>query len=124
MKPLGLLLAMLLIGVPIAWFVSEFQGRRWLRLILGSFAILLSFGVAALVGWAERFNSNAWFGVASKDLIDTTISELEAGNREGVLRSLKTLQLDYSPTYENRARYDVLVEQTVAQMRSSRPQTP
>ncbi len=102
MKPLGILVAMLLLGVPIAWFVAEFQGRRWLRLILGCFAILLSFGVAALVGWAERFNSNAWFGGASKNLIDTTITELEAGNREGVLRSLKNLQQEYSPTYENR----------------------
>lgn len=124
MKPLGLLVAVLLLGVPIAWFVAEFQGRRWLRLVLGSFAILLSFGVAALVGWAERFNSNAWFGEASKNLIDTTLAELEAGNREGVLRSLKALQHDYSPTYENRARYDVLIKQTVAQMRSSRQQAP
>jgi hypothetical protein len=124
MKPLGFLVAMLLLGVPITWFVAEFQGRRWLRLILGSFAILLSFGVAALVGSAERFNSNAWFGLASKNLIDTTIVELEAGNGEGVLRSLKTLQQDYSPTYEHRARYDVLIEHAVAQMRSSRQQAP
>ena len=49
------------------------------------------------VGWAERFSSNAWFGGASKNLIDTTVAELEAGNREGVLRSLKTLQQKYSP---------------------------
>lgn len=124
MKPVGLLVAMLLVGVPIAWFAAEFQGRRWLRLVLGSVAILLSFGVAALVGWAERFNSNAWFGGASKSLIDTTIAELESGNREGVLRSLKTLQREYSPTYENRARYDVRIEQTVARMRGSRQQAP
>ncbi len=124
MKPLGLLVAMLVLGIPIAWFVSEFKGGRRLRLILGCLAILLSFGVAGLVGWAERFNSNAWFGGASKNLIDTTIAELEAGNRDGVLRSLKTLQQEYAPTYENRAGYDVLIEQTVAQMRSSRQQAP
>jgi hypothetical protein len=121
MQPLGLLILVLVIVLPTAWFASEFQGRRWLRLILGSFAILLSFGVATLVGWAERFNSNAWFGVASKSLVDATIAELEAGNRDGVLRSLKTLQAKYSPTYENRARYDVLIEETVAQMHT-RPQ--
>ena len=119
MKPFGLLV--LVVGVPIAWFVAQFEGRRSLRLSPGSFAILLSFGVAALVGWTERFNSNAWFGVASKSLVDATIAELRAGNREGVLRSLKTLQAKYFPTYENRARYDVLIEETVAQMRS-RPQ--
>jgi hypothetical protein len=124
MKLFGLLIAVLLVGVPVAWFVAEFQGRRWLRLVLGCLAILLSFGVAALVGWAERFNSNAWFGGASKNLIDTIITELEAGNRAGVLLSLKALQQDYSPTYENRASYDVLIEQTVAQMRSNHQQAP
>ncbi len=124
MKPLGLLILLLVIGVPVAWFAAEFQGRRWLRLTLGSFAILLSFGVATLVGWTERFNSNVWFSVASKSLVDATIAELEAGNQEGVLRSLKTLQAKYSPTYENRARYDVLIEETVAQMRSRPQQSP
>jgi hypothetical protein len=34
-------------GVPIAWFASEYQSRRWLRFVLGCFAILLSFGIAA-----------------------------------------------------------------------------
>jgi hypothetical protein len=124
MTPFGLLIGVLVICVPIAWFVAEFQDRRWLRLILGSFAILLSFGVAALVGWAERFISNAWFSEASKNLVDATIAELEAGNREGVIRSLKSLQKTYSPTYENRARYDVLIEETVTQMRSSPQQSP
>ncbi len=124
MKPLGLLRAILLLGIPIAWFVAEFKGGRLLRVTLGCFAILLCFAVAGLVGRAESFNSNAWFGAASKNLIDTTIAELEAGNRDGVLRSLKTLQQEYAPTYENRAGYDVLIEQTVAQMRSSRQQAP
>jgi hypothetical protein len=120
----GLLIAILVVGVPVAWFVSAFQGRCWVRLLLGCLAIIFSFGIAVGVGSAERLNSNAWFGVASKTLIDTTITELEAGNQEGVLRSLKALQQAYSPTYENRARYDVLVEQTVAQMRTSRLQAP
>ncbi len=124
MNAFGLFIVMLAIGVPIAWFASEFQGRRWLRLVLGSFAILLSFGVAAVVGSLERFNSNAWFGNASKNLVDATIAELEAGNRDGVLRSLKTLQKQYSPTYENRARYDVLIEETVTQMRANPQHSP
>jgi hypothetical protein len=124
MNAFGLLIGMLAIGVPIAWFASEFQGRRWLRLVLGSFDILLSFGVAAAVGSLERFNSNVWFGNASKNLVDATVAELEAGNRDGVLRSLKTLQQKYSPTYENRSRYDTLIEETVTQMRASPHQSP
>jgi cytochrome c biogenesis protein CcdA len=118
MNAFGLLIGMLAIGVPIAWFASEFQDRRWLRLALGTFAILLSLGVAAVVGSLERFNSNAWFGDASKKLVEATVAELEAGNRDAVLRSLRNLQQKYSPTYENRARYDVLVEETVIQMRA------
>ena len=85
---------------------------------MGTSAILLSFAIAAFVGGMERFNSNAWFGSATKDLIDVTVAELEAGNQERVLRSLKDLQGRYAPTYENRARYDVLVEEAVKRMRS------
>ncbi len=118
MNPIAILIIMLVIGIPPAWFASEFQARRWLRPVLGSFAILLSLGVAVVVGKAERFNANAWFSVASKNLIDATIAELEAGHQDRVLNSLKTLQQKYSPTYENRARYDVLIEEAVAEMRA------
>ncbi|HZW31816.1 MAG TPA: hypothetical protein VFF52_13975 [Isosphaeraceae bacterium] len=114
------LVALLAIALPIAWFASEFQNRRWLRLALGTAAILLSFGIAFAVGSLERFNSNAWFGTASKNLIDATITELEAGHEERVLRSLKALQHKYAPTYENRARYDSLIEEAVTQMQSDR----
>jgi hypothetical protein len=112
---LGLVL-LIVVAAPIAWFASEFQERRWLRLTLGTAAILMSFGVAWLAGSLERFNSNAWYGSASKQLIDATVTGLEAGNKDRVLRSLKGLQEKYSPTYENRARYDKLVEDAVAQM--------
>jgi hypothetical protein len=120
MSAFGIVIVTLAIGIPLGWFVSEFQDRRWLRLVLGAFAIFLSFGVAVFVGSLERLNSNAWFGFASKDLVDATIVELEAGNRDRVLRSLKVFQGKYSPTYENRARYDVLIEETVKQMRAKK----
>ncbi len=118
MSALGVLLLLLVVAAPIAWLASEFQDRRRLRIGLGIAAILFSFGVAALVGSFERFNSNAWFGRATKELIDAAILELEAGNGDRVLRSLKDLQGQYSPTYENRARYDLLVQDTVKKMRS------
>ena len=121
MKPLGALICLLVIALPVAWFISEFQVRRWLRLVLGTLAIASTSGVAVFVGMAERFNDNAWFGNASKALVETTIAELEAGNRDGVLRALRSFQQEYAPTYENRARYDVLVEKTVSDMRASRP---
>jgi 4-amino-4-deoxy-L-arabinose transferase-like glycosyltransferase len=124
LNTLGLLVLLLIVATPIAWFASEFQDKRWLRLALGTLAILLSFGVAGLVGWLERFNSNAWFGNATKELIDAAVTELEAGNRARVLRSLKDLQGRYAPTYENRARYDTLVQEAVKKMRSPEGNAP
>lgn len=100
-----------------AWVASEFYERRWLRITLGSLAILSSVSIAILVGMAERFNSNAWFGGAMGGLVNATVAELEAGNVDGVLKSLKTMQQDYRPTYENRARFDVLCDEAVARMK-------
>ncbi len=64
-------------------------------------------------------NSNAWFGHATKDLIDSMITELDAGREDEVVRSLKDLQAKYQPTYENRARYDELVRETIEQMQKA-----
>ena len=82
--------------------------------------MLLSFGIDVPASLPEGWNSNAWFGNARRASVDATGAELEAGNEDGVLRSLRTLQQKYSPTYENQARYDVLIEETVAQMRPVR----
>jgi hypothetical protein len=124
MSPIADIVVLLAVIIPIAWFVSEFKSSRRVRLTLGTFAILLSFGIAFVVGSLDRFNSNAWFGRATKDLIDATISELDAGHQEAVVRSLKDLQIKYQPTYENRARYDELVRQTVEQMQKGSATPP
>jgi len=123
MSDFGVVILLLVIVMPLAWFASEFQNRRWVRLVLGSVAILLSFGVASLVGTLERLNANSWFGEATKNLVDETIEQLEAGNQDQVLSALRRLQANYSPTYENRARYDELVKEAVADMRR-REQAP
>lgn len=115
MNALGVVL-FFVVAIPIAWFASEFQERRWLRLSLGLAAIALSFGVAYVVGSLERLNSNAWFGSASKSLVDTTVTQLEAGKVDRVLQAFKAFQETYAPTYENRARFDKLVEEAVAKM--------
>ena len=115
--PVVLIVVAITIALPVAWFVSEFRGGRGVRLTLGCLAILCGFGVAFIVGSLERFNSNAWFGHASKQLVDATVSELEAGHTNQILRTFRQLQSAYQPTYENRARYDKLVEQAVAEMR-------
>jgi hypothetical protein len=116
--PLNVIVLLLVLGLPVAWAVSEFRYGRRVRICLGIGSILMSFGVASLVGLLERFNSNAWFGYASKRLIDAAVSELDAGHSERVLQAFRQLQSQYEPTYENRARYDDLVDQAVAGMKS------
>ena len=118
LSPFGVIISIVVIVLPIAWIVSEFRCERGVRLTLGCLAILCSFGVAFIAGSLEQFNSNAWFGRASNQLVDVTVSELEAGHTDQVLRALRKLQSEYHPTYENRARYDELVERTVADMKS------
>ena len=74
-------------------------------------------GVAYLVGDLSRWNYNAWYGGASKELIDTTVAQIEDGNIDRVMSVLRRLKLDYRPTYENRAHYDELINEAVSQMR-------
>jgi hypothetical protein len=117
--PLGFVV-ILCISLALAWLASEFQDRRWIRIALGCCALGVCLPVAHTAGKAmgslERFNSNAWYGSASKGLIDTTLVELEAGNTEKVIRELKVLQSDFLPTKEDRARYDHLVYDYVTRL--------
>ena len=124
MNPAPLLILLIVITLPIAWFSSEFSPKRWLRLTLGIGALLSSFGVAYLAGSLEMFSANAWFGSATKALVDTTVTELERGNTQQVLMSLKQLQEQYHPNYEQRSRYDVLVEEAVQRMKAPPSTSP
>ena len=81
----------------------------------------MAFGVAYVVGSLERLNSNAWFGGATKSLVDTTIEKLEAGDSSAVVTEMKWLQSQYHRSYENRARYDHLVEQYVDRLAKPEP---
>jgi hypothetical protein len=120
MLPLILLLAA--IALPIAWLASEFQGSRTLRIILGIVAI----GVIASCVWGltsvlTTINYNAWYGGATGGLISTSVQEIEDGNLERVLKVWRGLERLYEPTYENRARYDELVEEATRRIRGEVP---
>lgn len=115
-----ILVPLLIVILSVAWNISEFQERRWLRICLGWTAILASLAAASAVGALDRYNSNAWYGHASKDLVDTVVVEMERGNTEGLLTELKRLQEQFHPTYENRARYDRLVGEFVARINGDR----
>ena len=43
-------------GLPLAWLVSEFQPRRWLRILLGILALTMSVFLALGFSLLERFN--------------------------------------------------------------------
>ncbi len=107
-------------ALPMAWLASEFGKRRALRIGLGLAAIGSTMGVAYLVGHFYRFNYNAWYGVATSDLINTTVGQIEDGNVDHVMTVLRRLKLDYQPTYEDRAHYDELVNKAVAEMKGER----
>ena len=87
--------------------------------MLGISAIASVMGVAYLVGHLTRWNYNAWYGGASKALIETAVTEIEDGNIDRVMTVLRRLDLDYQPTYENRAHYDELIAEAVVQMQGS-----
>ena len=116
--PLPVLFAFfVVIALPVAWLAFEFTDRRGVRIGFGIASLLAMFGIAVVAGETNRFNYNAWYGGASKALIDTTITEIEDGNLDRVVKVLRRLNLDYRPTYENRAHYDELVEAAVTEMR-------
>ncbi len=107
------LILFLVVVLPVCWFVSEFFDRRSIRILCGIAAIGMSFGVAWMFGELERLRSNLYFSEATKDLIQNTIIELEAGHSDDVLTGLKELRNDFDPSYETRDDYDVLVDRYI-----------
>ena len=110
----------LAVALPILWLISEFGSSRPLRILLGVLALLMSFGVAFVVGSLKRLNYNAWYGTASKKLIDSTVIEIESGSIEQLLSELKRVQVQFHPTYENRAQYDELITEFVMRLDDNR----
>lgn len=68
-----------------------------------------------------RFNYNAWYGGATHDLIRTSVLQIEDGHLERVLKVWRGLDEQYHPTYENRANYNVLVEEATKRMTDDVP---
>jgi hypothetical protein len=114
-----ILILVLVVALPIGWLVAEFTAPRWARVALGIAAICMCFGVAYVGSSLSRLNYNAWYGGATSDLIDASVEQLEAGNVDHVTATLKQLQNEYQPTYENRAHYDELVDDTVERMKEA-----
>jgi hypothetical protein len=82
--------------------------------------VLVGGGTFLATFLVERFSGNAWYGSASGDLIDATVSGVEEGRADEVVAELKRLRGRFQPTYENRAGYDRLVEEYVARLQAGR----
>lgn len=123
MPPQLILTFVLAVALPLAWLASEFQPRRWLRILLGTLALSLTLFLVITFSILERLNYNAWYGHATAEFIDTTIQEIEGGRTEQLLPALRKLREDFNPTYETRDHYDQRVTQFVKQVREGNPQS-
>ncbi len=111
----------IVVGLPIAWLVSEFRSnKRSIRCVLGILSILSCFGIAWLTAQFVRLNYNAWYGFAFKSLIDASIEKMENGKTDVVLKELKILQDKFQPTYENRANYNELVTEAADKIKGQK----
>ena len=112
------LIAVLILSI--LWFITELKTTNTLlRRSLGILAILSSFGLAGTSAKIVRLNYNAWYGLASKRLIDSVVEELENNEIKTLLKEMKSLQQDFKPTYESKAHYDALVNEAVKRIKEN-----
>ena len=74
---------------------------------IGAFVFALLVGV--IVGVLQRLQYNADYGFSSKELFEQTVLSLKNGKTDEVLKEYEKLSEVYSPTYENRANFDEVV---------------
>ena len=98
MEIVPLLFAMALL---LGWLLSEFQPRRWLRIVLGSaclgLGVLLAYGIGELL---QGFRDNIAFCTATADLVDTTIAQLEKHRCDQTLAELRHFRQKCELNYE------------------------
>jgi hypothetical protein len=113
------------VALPVAWLISEFTSKRWLRLSLG-IAMMVT-GLVLAHGWGQTggvWQTNDWFARVNTRLIDGTIKQLETGDSKAVLASLKQLRQKYDPNYDTRSNLDQLVDEAVRTMQSANASAP
>ena len=110
----------LALGLPVGWLVSEFQPRRWLRILLGLAALSMSLFMSYVFSGLDQMGHNSRYGASSAKLVEVTIASLQSGHSEDLLPALQRLHKIYEPTYEeNWTDYNELVEQFVNDVKSN-----
>jgi len=114
-----LTIVFLAFGLPIGWLISEFQPRRWLRILLGLAALSMSFFLSYVFSGLDQMGYNSRYGESSAELVEVMIVSLQNGDSENLLPALQRLHRNYEPTYEeNWTDYNELVEQFVNDVKS------
>ena len=112
-----ILLTLISVALPIGWFIADLRGGIRVRRILGVLAVLWSFAVAALVGMLQAFDANAYFSAATKQLLTESVTQLNAGRTDAVVRAWSHAKDQINPTYENRGRYQEIVDEATTHMK-------
>ncbi len=115
---MGNLILIAAILLPIGWLLADIWGSPLVRRGLGVIAILMTSTVAYLFGSIiEHFNSTADFSHASKDLLECSVQQMQAGKSNVVQREWKRMIEEYQPSYENRGRYREVVDEAIERMK-------
>ncbi len=105
---------LVIIGLPIAWLVSEFKTeKRVVRCTLGALAICSSFGVAWLTAQAIRVPYNGRYSRAANSLVEVIIQSIENNSADVLLPELKDLNKKISMSYMERGNFDELTRSMV-----------
>lgn len=118
MPALPLLVFILALLLPIAWFLSELVGKPPVRILLGFLSIAsVAFCTWAVTGLLATINYNAEYGAATSDLIKASLAAIDRGQIDRVADAWRELDSRYEPTYENRAGYPDLAAEATCQIR-------
>jgi hypothetical protein len=126
MSSLWLLFVGIVLAVPFGWLISEIRAGNWMRTVLGVLAAAVpTFFVSSLVCYLLHMDYNQSFGYATKDLIKTSLNQIDDGHLDRVIQVWRGLNDQYDPTYEgNRPEYPDLVNEATARMRGRTPMAP
>ena len=105
---MALFIIILALVLPLGWLIAEIKGKVVARRIFGALTIVS----ACLIGWGvgmlQQLNYNAWYGHASKKLLEGVATSLPSDSPER--KVLEEAAQKFRPTYQDGDRYDLLVD--------------
>ena len=111
-----LVMTLVIVGLVFGWVVSEFQTRRWIRLLLGACAVTAGLYAGNLYGQFRVLQAKVHFGEATYRLLQVTLDEIESGNTDRAVVELTRLRRDLADTYARKYECTDLLEATVVRM--------